>query len=399
MKKNNVRRIQFCIKFFILLLITYYAVIHQIKGVMGAPSIHTFCPFGGLESLFKLLTSGSYIKKIFPASMVLLFSTIVLAIFFHRGFCGWICPLGTLQELFSKIGRFFKIKQNPLPENIDKYLKYLKYVILLVIIYFTWKTGELVFNEYDPWAAYAHIPAGFDELFGEFLFGSIFLIMALFGSIWIPQNWCKYFCPMGAFLAICARVNFSAINRDKEKCINCGKCTKVCPVSIEVAKLDKISTVECYQCGDCINICPVENTLNYKIFNSKKISWLTYGIIAILIFFGSIYVSKALNIWRSDFKSISALLTDSYGMKSPYLIKGSLTLDDLAKEFNIPIAYLKEKLKMPSGAKTNVFIKKIAKKHSFEVNDVRVLILTYLQKKYPKRVYKRPLTGEGSKDH
>ena len=397
MKNKNVRIFQNIIKIAILLFLTYLAIMHQLKGVVAAPSIHTFCPFGGLESFFKLIVEGSYIKKIFSATIVLLIGTVILAIILGRPFCGWICPLGTLGDLFNKLGRKLNLKQNPLPEALDKYMKYIKYVGLVILLGITWKTGELVFNLYDPWATYAHIPAGFEALFDEFKIGSLFLIAGTIGSLWIPQNWCKYFCPMGAFLAIVSKISPTRLHRNGELCINCGLCSKICPISIKVSEMETVSTRECYDCGDCVNVCPKDGALEYRMLGFKKINWLAYGLITIFLFYGTIYTSKALKIWNSGFGSAGEVLKGEHGYPNPYNIKGSLTLHHVITEFEIPPDLLMKKLSIPEDVSKDLFLKSIASKYSFSVHDIRLVILEYLQEKYPDRTYKQPLTGESSK--
>ena len=201
MDTNKLSRVfQYGVKIFILALATYLAVIHQLKGVLEAANAHAYCPFGGLESIYKLILSGGYISKIMPATMILLGITVLLAVLLNRAFCGWICPLGTLQTLFDRLGRFLKIKKVQVTPKLERSLQYLKYAGLVVILYFTWRIGDLVYGPYDPWAAYAHIAGGLSELYADFLIGSLFLIAALVGSLWLPDNFCRYFCPMGAFL-------------------------------------------------------------------------------------------------------------------------------------------------------------------------------------------------------
>ena len=378
---NKTKKFQFIFKIGILIFITYIAIAHQLQGVMGAPPIHAFCPFGGLASLFNFVSQGTYIHKIFPATMVLFGSTVVMAILLGRGFCGWICPLGLLQEFFTYIGRKLNIKQNRMPARLDGVLKYLKYVGLIVIIYFSWKTGSLVFNNYDPWAAYAHIPEGFGELYDEFLIGTIFLVVGVVGSLWVPQNWCRYFCPMGAFLGILSKISLTKIVRNRDICTNCKLCSKVCPVALDVSEKEVVSKSECYQCGDCLAICPVEGALQLKLTKRKKITPIIYGVIIIVLFFGSIYTAKALKIWRVGFSSIHEAVTDEYGKRNTDLIKGSMTLNQVEAEFNIPASQIKKRLNLPESVGGDVFLKKIAHEYDVGVDNIRAVVSEILKER------------------
>ncbi len=86
---------------------------------------------------------------------------------------------GWIQEIPARLGQWYFKKRFTVPSTIDKPLRYLKYIVLVVSIYFTWKLADLVISPYDPFAAYAHIPAGLGEMFDEYFIGT----MILFGTV------------------------------------------------------------------------------------------------------------------------------------------------------------------------------------------------------------------------
>jgi len=378
-KITPVRLFQYVTRFVILFLVTDFAVLHQLKGVLGAPNAHVFCPFGGLESLFELVAAGGYIKKIFPATMILLLGTVLLTLALNRAFCGWICPLGTLQMAFDRLGRFFKIKKIQVPAQAEKYLGYLKYVFLFVIVFLTWRVGELVYAPYDPWAAYTHLTAGIGELYGEFLIGSLFLLVGLVGSLWIPNNFCRYFCPMGAFLSILAKFSPTKIQRNQESCINCSKCDRVCPVQLPISTEPAVTSTQCLSCGDCIAACPVKDTLDYQIQKKFPVRWLVYGIAALLLFFVPVLVAKQGNLWKTNFANVAEVLVDESGNKDPMNIKGSMTLAVVAHEFGFPLEDFFIHFNLPTDTDPNLMIKEIAHPNNLEVEDFRAFIAGYLQ--------------------
>ena len=168
MKKSKIQIFRLISQLFFLSIVTIAGFRHQILGggPSGSPPVDSICPFGAIESLYKLLATGKFIDKIDWSAIVLLIGAIISTIIVGRYFCGWICALGTMQELFGKLGlKIFK-KRFEVNARLDKSLRYLKYVLLAIILYFTWKTGILVIRPYDPFAAYSHIPAGFEELWG-----------------------------------------------------------------------------------------------------------------------------------------------------------------------------------------------------------------------------------------
>ena len=361
MKSPSASRIfQYGVRVAILVFATYLAVMHQLKGVLAAPNAHVYCPFGGLETLYKFLASGGYITKIMPATLILFVIAVVLVFVLNRAFCGWICPLGTLQMLSDRLARALRIKKVTVPPTVERFAQYLKYAGLFVILYFTWKVGELVYAPYDPWAAYAHLAAGFEELFGEFLIGAIFLLAAVIGSLWLPNNFCRYFCPMGAFLGLLSKLSPTRISRSETSCINCKKCDRVCPAQIAISTTPAVKSPECFACGDCVAACPVKNTLGVSIQRKISLNWLIYGIAALVLFFGSIEAAKLAGIWKTSYASAMEALSDDSGAKNPELIRGSMTLAVVSKEFGIPVEAFVKHFNLPEATNPEMMLKEIA---------------------------------------
>ena len=151
---------------FFFLFLLHVAYDHQVKGggPRGAPSVEAYCPFGGLESLYQFLTTGGFVRRIEPSAMIMLAALVLLTLIFSRGFCGWICPFGSLQEWLGLLGKkIFRRKFNP-TGAWDRGLRYLKYVLLAVIVGLTWHLGTLVFRDYDPFLAFFHLGQGINEL-------------------------------------------------------------------------------------------------------------------------------------------------------------------------------------------------------------------------------------------
>ncbi len=252
-KSTNVIRISILAA--VLLLTTIQGRLHAILKLF--PPVDAFCPFGGLEAVYGLIKYDAMIRKIALSSFILLGAVLITALFFRRSFCGNICPLGFLQEISAKIGRKFFVKRKPIPSVIDRKLRYLKYVILAVVIAGTWYTMNLIFRPWDPWAAYHHI--GSDELFAEYLFGVIILALSVVVSFFDDRFFCKYLCPMGAFLAPVSRIGIFKIRNDREKCISCGCCDHICQMNIPIADKTVITSAECISCMECVEICPVDS--------------------------------------------------------------------------------------------------------------------------------------------
>lgn len=232
---------------------------HPIAGVRTV-GVDALCPFGGLESLWSVVWLGVTLKHIATSTLILFAFTVVTALIFRRVFCGYICPLGTLQEFFGKIGHGIWGRRRPeVPAAIDRPARYLKYAVLAVIALWTWIAGGLVIRAFDPWVAYMHLSSA--EVFAEFSLGLVVLGVSLAGSVVYDRFFCKYLCPMGALLAILSKIAPFAVRRNANTCTSCKACDKACPVNIEVSTASAVKSAECISCNECVNACPVSNTL------------------------------------------------------------------------------------------------------------------------------------------
>ncbi len=353
--KNNkfIKYIRWVLLASFLVLITIEAYLHQLIGGGEAPSIHALCPYGGLESLYSVIFSGTYIQKIFLGTMTLLTITLLVSILFRRSFCGFICPFGALQEFFGLIGKKIFRKRFIIPAKIDKPLRYLKYVILIITIIFAWKTAGLWIDPYDPWAAYGHITEGLSTLTGEYLVAFILLIIVIVGSMLYDRFFCKYLCPMGAVYGIVSKLSPSKIVRNKDKCVNCKICSKSCPVNINVAECDKVTSAECIGCQTCVLSCPKKDALQYNT-SGKVIRPLTVILLVISIFCGGLLISKSVGLFDVLPKAIT-----SETKLSVEELKGYMTIREVSIGTGIKIEDLYKKLEIPDSVPEDTKLKDI----------------------------------------
>lgn len=366
--KNNkyVKYLRWVLLGFFLVMVTREAYLHQLQGGGVAPSIHALCPYGGLETLYSLVFGGTFLQKIFSGTMILLGITLLLALIFRRSFCGLICPFGALQEFFGIMGEKIFGKRFIMPSRIDKPLRYLKYVVLVVTIYFAWKTAGLWMDSYDPWAAYGHISAGFTSLTTEYLIGTITLAIILVGSMFYNRFFCKYLCPMGAVYGVISKLSPSKIVRDKDLCINCNLCSKSCPMNIEVANLDKVNSKECISCQSCVLSCPKKGALEYKI-GKNTLKTLTVIILVVGLFGSGVFISKTVGIFKVLPKQITA------GTKiNAEEIKGYMTIKEVSVGTKIELKEVYKKLGIPDSVSKDTKLKDVKKfVEGFEVDTAK----------------------------
>lgn len=201
------------------------------------------CP-SALGSLQTLLREGTEVKT-HLINYAILGVPLVSTIFFGRLFCGWVCPMGAVQQLIYRKDIAIKV-----PQKLHNILKYFKYLVLAVTVFAVLYSGVNVFCEIDP----------FKSLFNMQIepIPTTLLVILLLASLVIFAPWCKYVCPLGAFLSL-----FAKITRNKfditSTCKNCKACSKTfCEYKAiddgEVAPV--INDMECVRCGECKLKCP-----------------------------------------------------------------------------------------------------------------------------------------------
>ncbi len=231
-------------------------------------SVHAICPIGGFEMFFSgLFRSGFSQAGLFSAMVVIFLIMSILSVIFRRAYCGYICPLGALQELFMMIGKKIlpaRIRRLRLPHKLDKGLRYVKYVVLASFV-----VGAAIGAGHwmiagDPFIVLIGLFSGgsIAESVGRNPSAFIFLMGILAFALFQGKGFCKYLCPAGAWYALLSKISPNRVKRDTHSCINCGLCSKSCSMDIDVAKMEVVTSAECIGCHECVNACPVKGALS-----------------------------------------------------------------------------------------------------------------------------------------
>ncbi len=258
------------------LFILYTAVIHVMVGESSAnltASPEAYCPFGGLETLYRYLSSGgSFVSHTHLSNLVILVAVLVTAFLARSAFCGWICPLGFLQDLVANLRAvlqkrfpaFRRWMRNVQAQGerlafLDRYLRLVKYLVLAWAVIGAAVYGVMVFRDYDPWSALINI--------AEFSFtpGAVVLGATLIASFFVERPWCRYACPLGAASGLLGKFSPAYLQREAQACKVCKICTTACPMGLPVHTANTIQSADCITCLECVGACPREGALEVKI--------------------------------------------------------------------------------------------------------------------------------------
>jgi len=178
-------------------------------------------------------------------------AVVLVTLLFGRVFCGWGCPLGATQFFLFRKERSGKNRWIEIAPEHHRILRWSKYGVLLVLIGLVILTGQPVFEEIDPF----RILFNLDFRWGVPL---VFLVVVLVASVIIGFPFCKYLCPLGAFLGLLQPLSLFKL-RIAGACTNCNLCSTVAcdHGAIEPGAVrPTINQMECVRCGECLSRCP-----------------------------------------------------------------------------------------------------------------------------------------------
>jgi polyferredoxin len=258
----------------VALYIAWVVIDRAVVAAAGATGMspESICPFGGIETFITFLTAGTFVPHVHSSNLVLAAAVLLLAFTARGAFCGWICPLGFLQDLAAGLSSFVQrrvpaafrgmraLRRQAAPLAVlDRPLRLLKYAVLAWAIWGTAAFGVMVFRDVDPWIALLDIGR---ESTG---FGMLILVLTLVGALFVDRPWCRYACPLGAANGIVARFSPVRLERSAAACVDCNLCTKSCPMGLEVATATVITSADCIGCLECVEACPRAGALELHV--------------------------------------------------------------------------------------------------------------------------------------
>jgi len=269
------RRLRQLIQYVALALFLYLFVRTTRDGGSPIP-VNLFARLDPLLALNTMLAARSVIPTFAPAILTVL-ATLVLG----RIWCGWICPLGTILDLFGTNVR----------EVIPERLRQAKYFLLFVVIAAA-LLGSLPLMGLDPitivesslvGAIYPAMLRGMAASVGSrfpailprmatsagrlLLEPDVYPILALplviLGLNLVARRfWCRYLCPLGALVALLSK--FSWLKRHvADSCPECKQCVPQCPMDIISEEDFSTDPGECLQCLNCFARC-ADASLTFK---------------------------------------------------------------------------------------------------------------------------------------
>ena len=169
-------------------------------------------------------------------------------LFWGRGvYCGWLCPFGALQKLINQAARVLHVPQYNLPQFIHDRLWGIKYLILMVLFGISLQSLASAerYAEIEPFKTAITLHFARDLPFVAYAVG--LLLISAFNC----KFYCKYLCPLGAALAVPAKLRLVDWLRRRREC---GKPCQICANECEIQAIHETGEInpnECHFCLDC----------------------------------------------------------------------------------------------------------------------------------------------------
>ena len=223
---------------------------YSCPGAVGA------CPLGALQNA--VASSGSRAPT-YVIGILMLYGLML-----GRTICGFLCPVGLLQELLHKL---------PTPKVPKgwgtRLLSWFKYVLLAVFVigiplwYAQQRYPLPAFCKYicpagtfEGALGLLSNPVNADKfsMLGGLFTGKFLIMLAVAGAcVFMYRAFCRVLCPLGAIYGLFSKVAVIGVKVDLSSCINCGKCVKHCKMDV-----CHVGDHECIHCGECMDVCPTQ---------------------------------------------------------------------------------------------------------------------------------------------
>lgn len=266
----RITRTIFAILFFISLTFIFIEIDSE-------DSIDAYAPLLFLQFVPSLISFIGFASIAAAGFIVVAMATML----YGRVYCSFVCPLGILQDIFTRIANIAGIKQR---FRFKKEKPILRYSILAVTIASAFAGTIFLINILDPYSNFGRIAAGIIRpiyvyannaiafaLHKVSVYGlnrihytanltailypaAVFAILAYLAAKH-GRLFCNSICPVGTLLGLLSKVSIFKISIDKSACTSCGNCMQACKSECIDLKTKTIDHSRCVACMNCIDSC------------------------------------------------------------------------------------------------------------------------------------------------
>ncbi|MBN1516448.1 4Fe-4S binding protein [Candidatus Sumerlaeota bacterium] len=170
------------------------------------------CAIGAIQNMSLALFDPEY--AVSYGTLIVFLAPLFFALLFGRIYCGGVCPLGAIQDLFA-------LKPIAVPRWIDRALGVFPYIYLGAAVLFAATRADFIICRFDPFVPLFRLTGHWQTLW----LGAGFLLVGVF----IARPYCRYFCPYGVLLGWMSRLSKWHMSIAPERCTLCRLCENSCP--------------------------------------------------------------------------------------------------------------------------------------------------------------------------
>jgi polyferredoxin len=206
---------------------------------------------------------------IVSGSLIMFGLMFLSSLFLGRAWCGWVCPGGGMQEIAEPVNR------RPVNGSKNDWIKWVIWIPWISLI--VWMAVQA--GGYSR-VNFLHLTDTGISVDEPFKYITFYLIVGLFVGLAMffgRRAGCHTICWMAPFMMIGRwirnRLGWASLRlaADASACSNCKRCTKNCPMSLDVnamVQVEQMEDAECILCGTCVDNC-AKSAISYSFSASK----------------------------------------------------------------------------------------------------------------------------------
>jgi ferredoxin-type protein NapH len=196
-------------------------------------------------------------EGIATGSLIVFVLLFFLSLIVSRLWCGWLCPMGAWQEICSPV-----IKHT-VPAGWRNYVKYCVTAVWLALLAYLFISAGGILSV-NP---FYNTENGLSITSLPVLTVVIVIFILIFSVAYLAgrRGFCRVLCPVAGLMVAGRKLRNLLgwpalhLDADKDRCIDCKKCTRECPMGLEVNSMvrqDRPENPDCILCGSCVDACP-----------------------------------------------------------------------------------------------------------------------------------------------
>jgi len=196
-------------------------------------------------------------EGIVTSAILLYIALFVISLVVARLWCGWLCPMGAWQEICSPVMKY------TVADGWRNWIKYGVTVLLFAMLAFTFISAGRI-NAIDP--LYGTVNGiSITSLQVLMIVGIIFAIIFVVAYFTGRRGFCHVLCPFAGLMVAGRKIRnligwpALQLGADASRCIDCMKCSKECPMGLDVngmVRKDDMENADCILCASCSDACP-----------------------------------------------------------------------------------------------------------------------------------------------